>query len=78
MPSKTDMTDETSSQASETPTITDVSAGDNDQSEPRLDDNGVAKMSSVLPTMWFGAQSGRYTIKLYNNELINLKILLKY
>ena len=62
MSSKTDMTDDTISQASETPTITDVSAGEQEHSEPRLDENGVAKMSGVLPTMWFGAQSGRYVI----------------
>jgi hypothetical protein len=59
MSSKTDMTDDTSSQVSDAPTITDVSASDNDNVEPKLDDNGVAKMSSVLSTMWFGAQSGR-------------------
>ncbi|KXJ05778.1 C-Jun-amino-terminal kinase-interacting protein 4, partial [Exaiptasia diaphana] len=51
-------------QASDTPTITDVSAADNDRYEPKLDENGVARMSSVLPTMWLGAQSGWYVLYL--------------
>lgn len=50
--------DDATSQAGDEPTVTGVSAADNDRNEPKLDENGVARMSSVLPTMWLGAQSG--------------------
>ena len=34
-----------------------------------LQDEEVEKMSSVLPTMWIGAQSGRYIVQSYEDNV---------
>jgi len=39
------------------PTLTDITAGES-MSSGAVQVDGVDKMSSVLPTMWLGAQSG--------------------
>ena len=39
------------------PTVTDITAGES-TSPGATPVEGVEKMSSVLPTMWLGAQSG--------------------
>ena len=44
-------------QGSDGPTVTDITAGEN-TSPGAVQVDGVEKMSSVLPTMWLGAQSG--------------------
>ena len=42
---------------SDGPTVTDITAGES-MSPGAVQVDGVEKMSSVLPTMWLGAQSG--------------------
>lgn len=44
-------------QGSDGPTVTDITAGES-TSAGATPVEGVEKMSSVLPTMWLGAQSG--------------------
>ncbi|XP_048589385.1 C-Jun-amino-terminal kinase-interacting protein 4-like isoform X2 [Nematostella vectensis] len=43
---------------SDSPTVTDVSTSESDRVDARSADGEGTKMSSVLPTMWLGAQSG--------------------
>ena len=43
-------------QGSDGPTVKDITAGEGAGGAGNVD--GVDKMSSVLPTMWLGAQSG--------------------
>ena len=42
---------------SDGPTVTDITAGES-MSPGAVQVDGIDKMSSVLPTMWLGAQSG--------------------
>ena len=44
-------------QGQDGPTVTDITAGENVPTGAGQVD-GMEKMSSVLPTMWLGAQSG--------------------
>ena len=44
-------------QGSDGPTVTDITAGES-MSPGTVQGDGIDKMSSVLPTMWLGAQSG--------------------
>ena len=47
----------TQGQGQDGPTVTDITAGENVPTGAGQVD-GMEKMSSVLPTMWLGAQSG--------------------
>ena len=42
---------------SDGPTVTDITAGES-MSPGAVQVDGINKMSSILPTMWLGAQSG--------------------